>query len=128
MKTATVKRILVIDDDAATRNLLKEFLELAHYACDTAETGELGLVLFQQQRYHLVFLDLNLPRMNGIEVLSEIRKQDTDIPVYIITSFFGGYFERLTRMSEKGVAFELLQKPLSQETVLHVAKSVLEST
>ena len=81
-------KILVIDDEAGIRSSLKGILEDENYLVKTADTGEKGLNLLKGDNFGLIFLDILLPEMNGIEVLKRIKKIDantfdTDARTYV---------------------------------------------
>lgn len=122
------KHVLVIDDDAGIRKLFSRALEDLPYTVDTAESGEEGLKLQNVYRYDLIYLDLNMPGMNGIEVLSKIRANDEEIPIYIITAFHKDYLEAITDIYQKGLEFEIAHKPLSIDQIVSITTEVLEGT
>ena len=79
-------RILIIEDEKDLRESLKEGLELSSYAVDSAEDGAEGLELLNINNYDLLILDLNLPKIDGIEVLQELRKSNTTLKVLILSA------------------------------------------
>lgn len=79
-------RILVIEDEDELRNALKEGLTLSKYAVDTARDGLEGLELMDINSYDLVLLDLNLPKIDGMDVLREIRKTNSTIKILILSA------------------------------------------
>ncbi len=120
------KRILVIDDEDAIRKSFDLALEDSGYQVDTASSGMEGLEMLKSQSYDLVFLDLKMPGMNGVETLREIRKLNKDIPVYIVTAFYGEFFEELQYVADQGAEFEVLNKPVDGDMILNLCKGVLE--
>lgn len=120
------KKILVIDDDRASRESFVLALEDTGYKVDTAESGEKGLQMIQSADYDLIFLDLKMPVMNGVQVLREIRKKDKKIPVYIITAFHKEFFDELKAAEDDGIIFQLLKKPLGSDRIVLLTKSILE--
>jgi len=118
--------ILVIDDDSSVRLAFELALEDSGYTVTTAASGEEGIRLFKDNSFHLVFLDLKMPGMNGIEVLKEIRKVDKDVPIYIVTAFYGEFFSDLKQLVTDGVHFEVLKKPVGTEEILLLSRSILE--
>ncbi|MBB5021155.1 response regulator transcription factor [Desulfurispira natronophila] len=78
--------ILVAEDDKVLRDSLAKFL--SHYFREvvTAEDGVYAMEKFTQNPVHVVMLDIVMPRMNGLEVASNIRKHDPDIPILILTA------------------------------------------
>ena len=69
-----MKNILIVDDEKAIRNTLKEVLVFENYSVDSAESGFAGLDLLDQKKYDLVFCDIKMPKMDGIEFLEFIQK------------------------------------------------------
>ncbi len=121
-----MKRILVIDDDEGIRKLFLLSLEGKGFQIDTAESGKQGIEIIQQTKYDLIYLDLKMPGMNGVETLRELRKMDKDVPVYIITAFHEEYFDLLKAAEQDGIDFELLKKPFDSEQLILVTKGVLD--
>ncbi|MBS4960383.1 MAG: response regulator transcription factor [Clostridiales bacterium] len=79
-------RLLVIEDEMDLRNALKKGLEKSGFAVDAAEEGSEGLAFTEINEYDLVILDLNLPGIDGIEVLKKIRDRDRKIKVLILSA------------------------------------------
>jgi DNA-binding response OmpR family regulator len=122
------KKIIVIDDESAIRKSFELALEDSEFEVNTASSGKEGLEMLKQGSYDLVFLDLKMPGMNGVETLREIRKRDKKIPVYIVTAFYGEFFDELSSMAEGGTEFEVLNKPVDGDTILKLCQAVLEGT
>ncbi len=120
------KNILVIDDDAAVRKSFVLALKDTGYQVDTAETGEEGVEKEQSKKYDLIFLDLKMPGMSGIEALREIRKVNRRTPIYIITAFYKEFLDELKTVEKEDITFELIKKPIVDDQIILVAKSVLE--
>ena len=72
------KRILVVDDDKATRMLFVAALKNSEFKVDTAESGEIALQMKKDADYDLIFLDFKMPGINGAETLRQMRKTDAD--------------------------------------------------
>ena len=79
-------RILVIEDEQKVARALREGLEAERYAVSTAADGEEGFLLASREPFDLVLLDLMLPRRDGINVLTSLRKRDVQTPVFILTA------------------------------------------
>ena len=79
-------RILVIEDEQKVASALREGLEAERYAVSTAADGEEGFLLASRDPFDLVLLDLALPRRDGIDVLTSLRKRDVQTPVFIVTA------------------------------------------
>jgi DNA-binding response OmpR family regulator len=120
------KHILVIDDETAIRKSFELALEDTAYQVDTASSGEEGVRMHGDSGYDLIFLDLKMPGMNGVEVLRTIREGDSGVPVYIITAFHEEFFEELKALEESGIDFDVMRKPIGSEEIVLVARSVLE--
>jgi CheY-like chemotaxis protein len=120
------KRILVIDDEASIRKSFELALEDSGYQVDTASSGAEGLEKSRSQPYDLIFLDLKMPGMSGVETLRGIRKTDPNVPVYIVTAFHAEFLDELNSMVSDGVAFEVLRKPVSGDDILNVCKGILD--
>ena len=89
------RKILVIDDEDAIRKSFVLALEDTPYGVETAESGKKGIALFGDTPFDLVFLDLKMPELNGVETLTELRRMNSSVPIYIITAFYEEYFEQL---------------------------------
>ena len=119
------ERILVIDDEEAVRMSFTSALEDTGFEVDTAESGEKGLQMKKDAEYDLIFLDLKMPGMNGVETLRQIRKTDKKVPVYIFTAFHKEFFEELKIARKEGLGFEVLKKPVSNEEIGLFTKSII---
>lgn len=120
------KNILVIDDERAVRKSFVLAFEDTDYMVETAESGLEGLHKAQSKRYNLIFLDLKMPGLNGVETLRELRKIDGDMPVYIVTAFHKEFLEQLKAIEEEGIAFEIAKKPLSIDQIILITKGIME--
>ena len=78
-------RILVAEDDRPVASFLKKGLEAEHYAVDIAPDGQEALYLAEEYEYDLLVLDLVLPRMDGLQVLRQIRTKKKPLPVLVLT-------------------------------------------
>ncbi|MBF0302501.1 MAG: response regulator [Desulfamplus sp.] len=122
-KIKTIK-ILVIDDEPYIRESIKGFLEDYSYRVIDAENGQKGLEYFEQESPDLVFCDLRMPRMDGLEVLSKIVKISPDTPVIIISGV--GNIADTVEALRLG-AWDYIIKPLQDMTVLlHSIEKSLE--
>lgn len=120
------KRILVIDDEETIRKLFVAALKDTPYQVDTANSGEQGIELEQKTRYDLVFLDLNMPGLNGVETLRRLWELDPGVSVYIATAFHKEFFDQLGSAAEDGISFEILHKPFGADEIKLIVRSVLE--
>lgn len=120
------KRILVIDDEEAIRKSFSLALEDTEYQLDTVESGEKGIEKAQDTKYDLIFLDLRMPGLDGVQTLRQLRKIDADVPVYIITAFHSEFVDQLKSADDDGIDFEVLKKPIGSDRIALLTKSVLE--
>jgi two-component system, OmpR family, copper resistance phosphate regulon response regulator CusR len=79
-------RILVVEDEKKVAKALRDGLEAHHYDVDVAATGEDGFFLVGQETYDLVLLDLMLPKRDGLEVLTALRRRGLQTPVLVLTA------------------------------------------
>jgi DNA-binding response OmpR family regulator len=79
-------RVLVADDEEDIVEVIQDRLEACGFTVVTAATGLEALKRISMERFDGVFLDVKMPEMSGIEVLEEVRKKDSKIPIIIITS------------------------------------------
>jgi len=119
------KRVLVIDDDAAVRRAFELALYAEPYDVVCAATGEEGVALATTRDYDLVYLDLRMPGIDGVETLRRIRAVKPDVPVYIATAFHREFLERLAQARHQGLAFELLRKPLGRQQIIAITRALL---
>ena len=71
-------KILIIDDERSIRNALKDVLEFEGYVIELAEDGMKGLEMMKSTKYDLIFCDIKMPNMDGVEVLTKIREEIPD--------------------------------------------------
>ncbi len=121
------KRILIIDDEEVVRRSFILALEDIGYKVDTAESGEKGLQMKKDSEYDLIFLDLKMPGMDGVETLRQIRKNDKNVPIYIFTAFHKEFMDQLRVAAGEGYDFEIIQKPMSLD-IVSITKHILEKS
>ncbi len=118
-------RVLVMDDEESVRDAFADALEDMPYVVEAVSSGDEALVKAKSSPADLVFLDLKMPGMDGVEVLHQIRELDEAVPIYIVTAFHAEFLDRLQAAEEKGLTFQLLHKPIGQEAIRKVANAVL---
>ena len=115
-------RILVIEDEAKVASFIRRALEEESYAVDVCDDGAKGLDMGRAGCYDLVILDLMLPRMPGLEVLTALRKDHVNVPVLILTA------RSQTDQRVKGLdagADDYLTKPFAIEELLARVRALL---
>ena len=80
-----MSKILVIDDERAIRRALREILEFEDFEVDEAENGKEGLELAKNGEYDIIFCDIKMPEMDGMEVLDGLLKAKIETPVIMIS-------------------------------------------
>jgi DNA-binding NtrC family response regulator len=120
-------KILVIDDERAIRNTLKEILEFEGYHVEVAENGRIGLDRALEGAYDLIFTDIKMPEMDGLEFLRSYREgiaqHGEEAPVVVITGH-GSVDSAVDAL--KGGAFDFIQKPLDLNRLLVTTKHALD--
>jgi two-component system nitrogen regulation response regulator NtrX len=116
-------RILVIDDEPAIRDTMRMILEYEGYECLTAGSGVEGLTLTERESPDLVFLDIKMPGMDGLETLSRLRGMNDALPVVIVSAH--GTATTALEAGRLG-AFRFIEKPLSKDYVLDAIREGLE--
>ncbi len=116
-------RVLVVDDEESIRNLMRMTLELDGHQILLAEDGPTGLKLFEEESPDVVFLDVRLPGMDGIEVLTRIKALDPDSEVIIVT---GHGDMQMAVDCLRREASNFLTKPLGEELLSISLKQSLE--
>jgi two-component system nitrogen regulation response regulator NtrX len=114
--------ILIIDDEPGIRNTLASILEDEGYQVRTAEDAVLGLEILNQEPIHLVFLDVLLPKLGGIEALERIRAGWPGLEVVVMSGHAN--VDMAVRAVKLG-AFDFLEKPLSLDKVLTLCRNAL---
>ena len=119
-------KIIIIDDERGIRNTLKEILADEGHEADVAENGKQGLEMAQAKAYDLIYSDIKMPEMDGIELLTALKQgeETADIPVVMISGH--GDIETAVQALKLG-AYDFLLKPLDLNRILITTKNALES-
>src|SRR5881275_1102622 len=117
-------RVLVVDDDADLRLSVASALSENHYLVDQATDGEEAVNRIRAGRYDLVLLDVNMPRMTGIEALKEIKAHDPSIIVIVLTAFSN---VRDAVEATKEGAYNYLEKPIKAENLVYLIDKALKA-
>ena len=118
-------RILVIDDEAEIRRSVRMILEYEGYDVLEASSGPEGIALSEKESPDLIFLDVKMPGMDGLEVLQRIKASNDAIPVVIISGH--GTVTTAVEATKAG-AFDFIEKPLASERVLVTIRNALDQT
>jgi two-component system response regulator HydG len=114
--------ILVVDDEESNLLAMKKILEQEAYQVVTARLGTTALTSFRRQEFDLVLTDLRMPGVSGLELLRAIRKENSDVPVVMLTAY-GTVNDAVEAMKHGAVDF--LSKPLRRETILKCVQDTL---
>ena len=113
-------KILVVDDEPEIAEILKNFFERKNYTVFTANDGEAALEVIKEQRPHLVFLDIRMPKMDGMTVLRNIRLIDTSMKVIMVTAIED---DKTIAEAKSLGAIDYIRKPFKLE---YLEKDVIE--
>jgi two-component system, NtrC family, nitrogen regulation response regulator NtrX len=116
-------KILVIDDERSIRNTLKDILEFEKHQVALAENGKQGLEVAQNSVFDLIFSDIKMPEMDGIELLVNLKEKEIDVPIIMISGH--GNIETAVECIKKG-AFDFIEKPIDLNRLLVTVRNALE--
>jgi DNA-binding NtrC family response regulator len=119
----TTAKVLVIEDDEVLRRLLIDVLSDQGYQVESAETGEEGLDSMEGDVYDIILLDINLPGMDGMEVLRLAPARQPDAQVVMMTAF--GTVDTAVEAMKQG-AFDYINKPFSTDELILTIRRALE--
>lgn len=117
-------KVLVVDDDKVLQQNVKQALEYHHFAVETADNGKEALNKVYGQKYDLVVMDVNMPEMDGIQALTEIKKHDPSVIVLILTAYSN--VNDAVKAVKEG-AYNYLEKPISSENLVALIKRALKA-
>ena len=118
-----MSNILIVDDERSIRNTFEIFLKKEEYNVYTAEDVKTALQIIEDNIIDLIFTDIIMPRITGIELLNILKEKRPEIPVIIMT---GEPTVETAKMAVKDRAHDYLTKPVSKETLLKTTKYALQ--
>lgn len=116
-------KVLIVDDERAIRNSLKEILVEEGYDVDVAEDGLIALQMVDKEKYNVIFCDIKMPNMDGEEVLEKFIDKGIDSAIVMVSGH--GDIETAVRCIKKG-AFDFIQKPLDLNRLLITLKNATD--
>ena len=119
-----MKKILIIDDERAIRSTLKEILEFEKYYVEDAENGLKGIELAKQNDYDLIFCDIKMPKMDGLNFLEKIKSYEIKCPIIMISGH--GSIDTAVKTLKEG-AYDYIQKPLDLNRILTSVRNAIET-
>lgn len=115
--------ILALDDSETMQKMVKQTLESQNYTVVLAENGEAGLEQFKAHKIDLVVTDINMPIMDGITFIAEVRKLDAEVPILTLTSETE---DSMRQKGKKAGANGWIVKPFRPTQFLDIVKQILE--
>ena len=122
MASHTDLNILVVEDDISIRKIVRDRLKMEGYSVTTAEDGKAGWEKFLENTYQLIITDINMPKINGIELLNKILATKIKVPAVVMS---GGLSEAMETLVKETGAYAFLRKPFSGKELVDVVSSNL---
>lgn len=120
-----MSKILIIDDERAIRRALREILEFENFEVDEAEDGKQGVEKATSEEYDIIFCDIKMPNMDGMEVLDALKETAVESPVIMISGH--GNIDTAVQAIKKG-AFDFIEKPLDLNRILVTVRNASDRT
>ena len=120
-----MSKILIIDDEKAIRRTLREILEFEGFEIEEAENGKEGFEKATSTVFDLIFCDIKMPQMDGMEVLDALMKANSETPIILISGH--GNIETAVQAIKNG-AFDFIEKPLDLNRILITIRNAKEKT
>jgi two-component system, NtrC family, response regulator AtoC len=120
---SNIKKILVVDDEASMRRNIVDLLSVKGYEINESENGEDAIELIKANIFDIIILDINLPKISGLDVLKYSKKENPDIPCLLLTAY--GTSEKAIEAMKLG-AFDYLEKPFELEEFLIILERALK--
>ena len=117
------EKILVVDDEKIVRESLFHWFQEEGYQVETAEDGETALRIFDKNKFDLLLVDMKMPGMSGLELLSKVKEIDKDTIVILITAFAS---VPTAIKALKDGAYDYVTKPVDPDELEHLVKKALE--
>jgi putative nucleotidyltransferase with HDIG domain len=117
------EKILVVDDEEAIREVVSTLLEAQGYRCVPCVNGRAGLEAFRKDTYDLVMSDIVMPEMDGMKLLSELRRSDPDVPVIMVTAM---HDISIALEAIRAGAYDYILKPFEKDQLYLSVRRALE--
>src|ERR1700685_1246084 len=111
------EKILVVDDEEAIREVVSTLLEAQGYHCTVCSNGRMALEAFRKDTFDLVLSDIVMPEMDGLKLLGELRREDPDVPVIMVTAM---HDISIALESIRAGAYDYILKPFERDQ-LHMS-------
>jgi len=117
------EKILVVDDEEAIREVVSTILEAQGYRCTVCSNGRLGLQAFRNDAFDLVLSDIVMPEMDGLKLLAELREEDPDVPVIMVTAM---HDISIALEAIRAGAYDYILKPFEKDQLHLSVRRALE--
>jgi two-component system response regulator HydG len=115
-----MKAILIVDEDRGFRKVVGKMLEKEGYRIVGADDGQTAISLLLEQPFDIVISELRLPDLDGIELMKQVNRKNTDLPVIFITAY--GEVDSYMTLMNMG-AYDYLNKPAPEKELLRIVKT-----
>lgn len=116
-------KVLIVDDSKTSRKFLKNMLlEEGHEVIAEATNGEEGIEMFKEFHPDIVTMDITMPVLDGIDAVSEIKKEDPRAKIIMVTA--AGQKNNVVEAIKRGAA-DFIQKPFESDTLAHIIEKVM---
>jgi len=112
-----VLKILYVDDDPNMQKLIELFMRKSKYQLDSAKNGRTALKLLASNTYDLIITDIQMPELDGLSLIDEIKKKKIEAPVVIVSAFGQ---ENISQKALKKGAVKILHKPFESKQLFDV--------
>jgi len=119
-----MKKILVVDDEESVRAILKQILEQGNYTVEAAGNGKEAAEMLKSIHFDAIISDINMPIMNGVELLNKAKELAPDVPVIFITAY--GKDKVVIEAMKIGLA-DFIEKPFRMDQILKTVKEHIKS-
>ena len=116
--------ILVTDDDRGSRDTLAQMLKDRGFSTITATSGEEAIEIVRVETIHLVFFDMHMPRMTGLEALQQVRLFNEILPAILVTA---DATREVIRQALQAHVYSVLPKPVNKSLLLHTLARALKT-
>ena len=117
-------KVLVVDDDQVLRESVKQALQFHNFLVETATNGKEALHAVYKQKYDMVVMDVNMPEMDGMQALKEMKKFDQSLIILILTAY-SNVSDAVTAVKEG--AYNYLEKPITSDNLVALIKRALKA-
>ena len=117
------EKILVVDDEEAIREVISTLLDAQGFRCTTCVNGKVGLEAFRKDSYDLVLSDIVMPEMDGLKLLAELRMDDPDVPVIMVTAM---HDISIALEAIRAGAYDYILKPFEKDQLYLSVRRALE--